>query len=320
VVARRSRQPLKVALIGAGRSARHHAEALEGGTTAQVRYVADLDEARAAAFADEHAVSAVTVDEALHGREVDCVAICTPPLSHADLASAALAAGHVVVLEKPAALTVDALEGIVEASRRAARPAAVMHQHRFALPAAALVAPWSARASASVEVLRYRPLEHYQRDAWRLEQGAGGFFAHLVVHEIDLLCQLFGQDVRVSGARRHDFHPAIDSRAAVLVEFATGPVAAVHATSIAAVRHNRLIAVDEARLLRLEDGNVTWHANRTRVSTAKPPARTLRASVYAEVRAARAAGTLELQRGDVSRARGSVAALEQLAALDAVAG
>jgi predicted dehydrogenase len=94
-----------VGLVGAGFSARLHAEAyrrVRGLEVSLVRVAAARPE-RAARFAREHDVAAVaaSADELIAAPDVDVVDLCCPTALHAPLAVAAAQAGKHVVVEKP---------------------------------------------------------------------------------------------------------------------------------------------------------------------------------------------------------------------------
>lgn len=89
--------------------------------------VSDRDELRASQLATLHGVPAVGVDQLLSDPEIDAVVVATPPVTHAELAIAALRAGKHVFVEKPLALDVADAGRIVEAARSAQRVLMVGH-------------------------------------------------------------------------------------------------------------------------------------------------------------------------------------------------
>lgn len=88
--------------------------------------------------------------------------------------------------------TSEELDLILDAVGTAGPPALAMPQHRGRLPAATLNTPWTADASAVIEVFRPRTPRHYFADPWRRdpERSGGGHVAHLAVHILDVSCQL----------------------------------------------------------------------------------------------------------------------------------
>jgi predicted dehydrogenase len=99
------RSQIRVGLIGAGFSARLHAEAYHQarGVEVAITRVAAGRRERAARFAKEFGVATVsdTAEEILTAGDVDAVDLCVPTSLHAPLAVAAARAGKHVIVEKP---------------------------------------------------------------------------------------------------------------------------------------------------------------------------------------------------------------------------
>ena len=96
---------VSVGFIGAGFSARLHAEALAQvkGPDVRLAAVTASRPERAAEFAREHAVAktCTTWQELLADRDVDVVCLCLPNALHAPVAVAAAKAGKHIICEKP---------------------------------------------------------------------------------------------------------------------------------------------------------------------------------------------------------------------------
>ena len=101
----RSSSTLRVGFIGAGFSARLHAEAYHQvrGVDVKLTRVAAARPERAAQFAKEFGVGAVaaSAEEVLAAADVDVVDFCVPTSLHAPLAIKAAHAGKHVIIEKP---------------------------------------------------------------------------------------------------------------------------------------------------------------------------------------------------------------------------
>jgi predicted dehydrogenase/nucleoside-diphosphate-sugar epimerase len=95
--------PLRIALFGGGRHAQHHARAISRCPGATLVAVADPSEgARSAVQAIVPGARGFESPEQLLGQaEIDVVHVCTPPATHARLATLALEAGCHVYVEKP---------------------------------------------------------------------------------------------------------------------------------------------------------------------------------------------------------------------------
>ncbi|MFO0954450.1 MAG: Gfo/Idh/MocA family oxidoreductase [Isosphaeraceae bacterium] len=111
---------MKAALIGAGQIARQHLACLKELPGVQVAAVCDLSPAAAEAAAERFGVPAWFTDAARMLAEVrpDVVHVTTPPGSHHPLASLALDAGSHVVVEKPAAASLEQVEDLADRAGR----------------------------------------------------------------------------------------------------------------------------------------------------------------------------------------------------------
>src|SRR5215470_13668 len=130
-------QSLRVAIVGAGKMARHHARAIaRPEVRGRVVALAEPDARAREAFL-EGCPGIATHDslEALLAAEaVDVVHVCTPPPTHEKLALAALEAGRHVYVEKPFAETPEAAERILEFAARQRLRVCTGHQLLFEAP------------------------------------------------------------------------------------------------------------------------------------------------------------------------------------------
>ncbi|GAB3617164.1 Gfo/Idh/MocA family oxidoreductase [Okibacterium endophyticum] len=97
--------PLRVGIVGVGTISEQYLAHLPSLPGLRLSAVADLDQVRAAAVAQQHDVEALTVDDLLVSDNVDAVLNLTIPAAHASIALRALKAGKHVYGEKPLALT-----------------------------------------------------------------------------------------------------------------------------------------------------------------------------------------------------------------------
>ena len=114
---------LGAAVIGAGYWGPNLVRNLAGHDGIDLRWVCDLDEARAARVAGRHrGVDTTTETErVLDDPTVDLVAIATPAGTHVDLGLAALEAGKHVLVEKPLASTLEGGKKLVAAAHATGR-------------------------------------------------------------------------------------------------------------------------------------------------------------------------------------------------------
>ncbi|MCE3222713.1 MAG: uncharacterized protein K0S58_893 [Nitrospira sp.] len=109
-------RPLRIALIGAGRHAQHHARAILRCPGVQLVAVADPSDAAQAGMRD--IVPGIgcfkTPEELFASERLNVVHIITPPATHASLAKMALKAGCHIYVEKPFAESVEDAQQILD--------------------------------------------------------------------------------------------------------------------------------------------------------------------------------------------------------------
>jgi predicted dehydrogenase len=216
---------------------------------------------------------------------VDLVSIVTPPVTHAEMAVAALGAGKAVLCEKPLAMNAGETGRMCEAARSAGALALVDHELRF-LPARRLMRG----LILGGEVGRVRHAKFlFRADSraaaerpwswWSDERAGGGALGAIGSHAVDALHWLLGANVsHVSAAlaahvgERRD--PAsgesrrvtADDEASLLVNFADGG-AAERATGVVSIsmaeagRPEHTVEVFGTEgALRLDGGGALWRA------------------------------------------------------------
>lgn len=231
------RTPARVAIIGTGGIAHAHANALRELTAkAELVAVADVDEGRARAFADQFGAPRAYSDAAalLDAEELDVVHICTPPQSHVPLALLTQRAGVPALVEKPIALSLQEMDELVRSEAETGVPILTVFQHRFG--GAALQLRRLADSGilgrpqvATCETLWYRPDEYFDvpwRGRWDIE-GGGPTMGH-GIHQFDLLIAVLGPWSRVSAfAARRSRPTDTEDVSIALAEFANGALATV---------------------------------------------------------------------------------------------
>jgi myo-inositol 2-dehydrogenase/D-chiro-inositol 1-dehydrogenase len=125
--------PVRFALAGFGAWGRHHASSIAGTPGAELVAITAATEASRAEAARQYPQARVFTDALTMIAATACevVDIVTPSDTHRDLAEAALAAGHFVLLEKPMATTLDDCRAIAAAAARHGDRLAVGHELRL---------------------------------------------------------------------------------------------------------------------------------------------------------------------------------------------
>jgi myo-inositol 2-dehydrogenase/D-chiro-inositol 1-dehydrogenase len=190
-------QRLNVAVIGAGRIGRMHAENLATRIPgARLAAVADVDSVSARDLGARFEVPLIVTDsrEILEDPSIAAVLICSSSETHAQLIQDAAAHGKHVFCEKPIDLEIEPIERALKAVRTAGVKLQVGFNRRFD--------PTFARAREGVasgrlgEVYLVRitsrdpgppPLEYLQR--------SGGIFLDMTIHNFDMVRFLSGSEV-----------------------------------------------------------------------------------------------------------------------------
>lgn len=123
-----SRTPIRVGMIGLGNWGKNLLREFARGTDSIVPIACDADTAARARAAGQYGDLRVTEDaDQVIGSDVDAVVIATPPATHYELASAAIAAGKDVFVEKPMVLDIAEGERLVAQAAAAGRILMVGH-------------------------------------------------------------------------------------------------------------------------------------------------------------------------------------------------
>lgn len=198
-----SEAPLKFALVGLGRAARHHLMALrvqQKKGRAELIAVADANQAAADKALHTHAKAYfkdvpiyASLGEILEHCQPDVVAITTPSGSHKALAMEALAAGCHLLVEKPIAMSSDDAREICEAAEKAGKRVALGHVYRYfplvdQVQHDLKVGRFGRIYYGTVQVRWGHDQAYYDSAPWRGTRAAdGGVVMNQSVHALDLM-------------------------------------------------------------------------------------------------------------------------------------
>jgi UDP-N-acetyl-2-amino-2-deoxyglucuronate dehydrogenase len=189
----------RIALVGCGRIARTHFQAIQRVEGLSLSAVCDTVAERAKAAGDEFQVPWFTSYEQML-REAPCevVALCTPSGLHPAQGILAAQHGKHVVSEKPMAITLRGADELVQACDAAGVQLFVVKQNRLN-PAIALLKRAVDRGRfgriylANCTVRWSRPQEYYDQAPWRgTWEFDGGAFMNQASHYVDLIQWLVG--------------------------------------------------------------------------------------------------------------------------------
>ncbi|RMH79551.1 MAG: inositol 2-dehydrogenase [Actinomyces sp.] len=203
--------PVRIALLGAGRIGRLHAELISRRVPgAALAGVFDLVDAAADEVAAEFGCRRyASAAEAHADPEADAVAICTSTDTHVDALVEAAAAGKPIFCEKPLSLDLAEVDRALAAVEAAGVPLLVGFNRRFDPSHAAVRRAVEDGSVGEVHLVRITsrdpappPLEYIRV--------SGGIFRDMTIHDFDMARFVTGSDVvevHATGAVRVD--PAI---------------------------------------------------------------------------------------------------------------
>ncbi|MEM2067323.1 MAG: Gfo/Idh/MocA family oxidoreductase [Nitrososphaerota archaeon] len=203
---------VRIAVIGAGFWGRNHARVLSEIPSADLRAVVDIDLERAEQVARRFSVPQVHTDyrKVLDSGEVDAVSICTPTITHAEIALECVRRGLAVLVEKPMASNLKEAIEIYEAVRSFGGRLMVGFIERFN-PAVKYML--SAISDGVIGV----PLTIAARriGPWPERIGDVGVVKDIAIHDIDLTHYFFGAIpthlYATGGALRHSHEDYIQA-------------------------------------------------------------------------------------------------------------
>ena len=206
------KKKLNVGLIGCGFMGRVHSNAylklnkfFDVGYEMVMKCICDSNEKKLKAFAENWGWEDAETDwrKMIARDDVDLVDICTPNNTHHDIVLEAAAAGKMIVLEKPLAMSAEEGESMVKAVEKSRKPNMVCFNYRR-VPAAAL-------AKQIIDEGRIGRVFHYRAkylqdytispdvpqggDAlWRLDArvAGSGVTGDLLAHSIDMATWFIG--------------------------------------------------------------------------------------------------------------------------------
>ena len=204
-----AKEGARIALVGCGEVCEHkHLPALGRVKGARLIALVDTDLERARRLAARYAVPHVfsDVSDLMDSGVANVVGVLVPPSAHVQVASAALARGAHVLIEKPIGLDLDAVDALLsEAPPRRAVMGFHMRWHRLVREARRLLDQGALGTVESIHTVWNSPRPDEQAPPWkRTRSTGGGAIVELGVHIFDLWRFLLGVEVADIFARcRH---------------------------------------------------------------------------------------------------------------------
>jgi len=242
---------VKFAIIGCGRIAYRHIEAIQANPQAELIALCDLDLSRAKER-NEGASVKVYQDyrQMLSKEDIDVVNIMTPSGMHVEHALDIIRNFNKdVVIEKPMSLTVSGGLKLIEAAKEHNVRIFVVHQNRFNKAIKKIKEGidnnlFGKIGLATIRIRWSRGQNYYDRDPWRGTWAFdGGVLTNQSIHHIDLLRWLIGEVKSVSAIGATQLvNVEVEDTACAWLKFKNGALGAVEATTTARPMNNDLEA------------------------------------------------------------------------------
>src|SRR5215212_8002125 len=245
--------PLGFGLIGFGALSRFHADAIAKTSSAALKAIAVRSDTSRSAARDAFPAAEVFADyrELLARPDIDVVDVVVPSNLHHEIASAALAAGKHLLLEKPMALSLKECDDLISLARKHNRVFAVGHELR-------LSSLWGKAkeliASGFIGEPKYALIELSRRpyrlgsDNWRYDiNRVGSWILEEPIHFFDLarwyLTSLGDpHTVYATANSRQAGHDELKDNFTAIVHFPRGAYAVISQT-LAAFEHHQTVKV-----------------------------------------------------------------------------
>lgn len=242
---------VKFAIIGCGRIAYRHIEAIKANPGAELIALCDLNLERAE---ERNLKAGVKIyrdyRQMLAVEDIDVVNIMTPSGMHAEHAIEIVRdyQKHAVV-EKPLCLRIDEGQELIAAAVAAGKKIFVVHQNRFNKAVQKLRQAREERlldrvTLATVRLRWARDQQYYNQDPWRGTYALdGGVLTNQAIHHIDLLRWLAGEVESVSAiAATQLVDVEVEDTACAWLRFRNGALGVIEATNTSRPRNHDLEA------------------------------------------------------------------------------
>jgi len=241
-----------IGLIGGGNITETHARAARAIPGVQISAIHGTNAEKLARLCRQHGGTPYQDFQAfLQHRPMDLVVIGSPSGLHAAQGIAAATHGLHVLTEKPIEISTARADALIEAAKQSKVQLGVIFQDRMK-PHIRQLKNWVDQGLlgkplfVDARVKWYRPPEYYSNSRWRgtLALDGGGALINQGVHTVDLLVWLLGDVVRVQARTATQLHKIeAEDTAVAILEFASGALGILHATTAAYPGYPRRVEV-----------------------------------------------------------------------------
>lgn len=243
---------IHIGLIGGGNISETHARAARAIPGVEIAAIYGTNAAKVEQLCREYGgTNYQNFDAFLNYRPMDLVILGSPSGLHAEQGIAAARHGLHVLTEKPMEIDTTRVNALIAAAKQSGVQLGVIFQDRTK-PYLRQLKNWIEEGLlgkilfVDASVKWYRPPEYYSQSRWRatLALDGGGALINQGIHTVDLLLWLLGDVVRVQARTTRLLHKIeAEDTAVATLEFASGALGLLHATTAAYPGYPRRIAI-----------------------------------------------------------------------------
>jgi len=239
---------LRVAVIGTGFWGKNQARVFSQLDQTELVCVCDMDETRARAVGTEFHIPYFTNKADVFARnDIDAVTICTPTITHKEVATQALRAGKHTLVEKPMTNTVAEARELVALAKDRKLRLMPGHIERFN-PAVDYL-----RSLLDEEGLGTVTLFHARRvGRWPERIGDVGVVRDTAIHDIDLARYIFRDEAQSVHAKVGSVRHTKEDYAEIMLEFKRGGTAFIDANWLTPRKTRTLIVTGSEATVQLD--------------------------------------------------------------------
>lgn len=186
-------------IIGCGRIADSHAQALRDTENAALAGVFDINADIARKFAEKYKTKTYQdMQDMLKDENINVITVCTPNGTHYEIGMNVLNSGKHLLMEKPIALSLKEADELINLSKKVNRKFFAVKQVRFNQPLIELKKALEEGSlgkiiSSNITVRWTRPQEFFDKSNWKgTKKLDGGSLLNQGIHYIDALQWLLG--------------------------------------------------------------------------------------------------------------------------------
>ena len=223
-----------IAILGCGKVAHLHAEAIQNLKNARLAGVWSRTPKTAIMFASQYGTTFYAeIKDLVKHEKIDLVIVCTPHPFHLQPVLEAAKAGANILVEKPLASTLEDSDKMIKACKNAGVKLGVISQRRWYEPVkrvkdAIAAGKIGKPVFGTINMLGWRDKKYYDADEWRgnWKMEGGGVLVNQAPHQLDILLWFMGEIDEVFGLWKNLNHPYIEveDTAIAIIKFKNGAI------------------------------------------------------------------------------------------------